>query len=166
MTLKTAYQPLLPPGQHVMSMGDLHAICVGMFPASAGRPILFAELQRLVADLQALHLTCELWIDGSFLTEKQEPSDIDLSFTSWAYDLDMIDPVLSNALLDHLNGGKKYSPALDTYVGIRFHKDDPRKPADNTLYWAEKWGIGWDDYLKGYAIIKLGENDVGLRLCS
>ena len=60
-----------------------------------------------------------------------------------------------------MNGGKNYSPALDTYLAIRFRRDDPRAPGQ-CPYWSKWWSIGRDGWLKGYAAILLGETDVGL----
>ena len=64
-------RPLLPPGRHVMSMSNLFKIAVANFPTSKARSILFAELERLHADLDNAGVLCELWIDGSFFTKKQ-----------------------------------------------------------------------------------------------
>lgn len=147
-----------------MSLPELRRICVDRFSSSTRRPLLFAELERLTSDLTSLGIICELWIDGSFLTEKDEPDDIDLSFSAWATDLDKVDPAIVAEIFRLLNGGKIYSPVLDTYICVRFLKEDPRHLADKTLYWTEKWGKGWDDWLKGYAVLRLGENDVGFRL--
>lgn len=163
---KVAFQPLLPPGRHVMTVDRLRDLTVTRFIGSARRPILFAELERLVSDLLALRVVCELWVDGSFLTEKDEPDDIDLSFSAWAHHVQSLPPVIQNFILIELNGGKKYSPALDTYVCFRFLREDPRRAADTTDYWTEKWGIGWDDRLKGYAVIRIGESDVGRKICA
>jgi hypothetical protein len=87
-----------------------------------------------------------------------------VSFSAWADHLQTLDVNLQNWLLQNLNGNKVYSPVLDTFFCAKFARDDPRKAADKTDYWARKWGVGWDDFLKGYAILKLGETDVGLRL--
>jgi hypothetical protein len=114
--------------------------------------------------LERAGVICELWIDGSYLTEKIDPKDIDLSFAAWAHHLDTLDPALQTALLANLNGGSAYSPSLDTYFCPRFLREDPRYGADKSAYWGEKWGKGWDDRLKGYAVLKIGETDVGRRL--
>lgn len=161
---KHAHPPLLPPGRHVMRMDDLHKLAVLNFPTSATRSVLFQELSRLHSDLEAANVVCELWIDGSFLTEKIDPNDIDLTFSCFASDFDNLDQVLRNDIMTILNGGKQYSKQLDTYICFRFLRTDPRSMADNTNYWSEKWGIGWDDYLTGFVVIKLGETDVGLNL--
>jgi hypothetical protein len=161
---KNAFSPLLPPGRHVMAVEELREITVTAFTGSRRRERLFSELERLVFDLNQAQVICELWVDGSYLTEKTDPEDIDLSFAVWVQHLESLDPSLQSDLLANLNGGKAYSPALDTYFCARFLREDPRCVADTTAYWGEKWGKGWDDWLKGYAVIKLGETDVGYRL--
>jgi hypothetical protein len=121
---------------------------------------------RLAKYLEAQYLTCELWVDGSFLTEKEEPDDADLTMSALISALELLDLSTQDWILNNLNGGKKYSPLLDTFICVRFPMDDPRRGADKTDYWAEKWGVGWDDRLTGFAVIKLGETDVGHRLCT
>jgi len=165
MPRKPAPQPLLSPGRHPMGLTELRDLTVARFPVSVRRPMLFAELERLTADLNRLHVVCELWVDGSFLTEKMEPDDIDLSFSAFASSLDVLDNTTKIWIFSNLDG-RHYSPLLDTYICVRFARDDHRRAADKTDYWAEKWGVGWDDRLTGYAIIKLGETDVGHRLCT
>ncbi|MBW5437444.1 hypothetical protein FXB41_22610 [Bradyrhizobium canariense] len=161
---KQAFQPLLPPGRHVIGLDEFKALAVARFSTSVRRPLMFTELERLVADLIALNLTCELWVDGSFLTEKPEPDDIDLTFAAWAQSFDLVHPAVQQVVINSLNGGNKYSPLLHTFICFRFLREDPRRAADKTDYWTEKWGVGWDDHLKGYVVLKLGETDVGLKL--
>lgn len=147
-----------------MSMANLLQKTVLNFPQSISRAFLFSELERLHVDLTVTGLICELWINGSFLTEKLDPNDIDLSFACFYNDFEMLDSTLQANVWSLLNGGKRYSPVLDTYICFRFLRDDPRAMADGSRDWSEKWSVGWDDWLKGFAIIKLGETDVGLRL--
>jgi hypothetical protein len=128
--------------------------------------MLFAEFERLVNDLMVRNIVCELWTDGSFMTAKEEPDDIDVSFAAFATALDLLDNTVRGWIFSKLDGHKLYSPTLDTYICVRFSMDDPRRRADGTDYWTEKWGVGWDDRLTGYAVVKLGETDVGHRLCT
>jgi len=162
--LKQAFQPLLPPGRHVLSITELNSLTVLDFPKSVRRRMLFAELQKLVNFLGLANVVGEIWIDGSFLTEKLEPDDIDLSFAAWAHAFELLAPDSQTSIIQCLNGGKAFSPWLDTYLCFRFLPEDPRRAADKTVYWTEKWGVGWDGRLKGYIVLKLGETDVGLRL--
>jgi hypothetical protein len=148
-----------------MGLSELYALTVGRFPGSVRRPLIFAEFERLVDDLNKMNVVCELWTDGSFLTEKLEPDDIDLSFAAFAEALDRLNMASVAWIFANLDD-KNYSSLLHTYVCVRFARDDPRRAADRTDYWTEKWGVGWDDRLKGYVVIKLGETDVGHKLCT
>ena len=60
-----------------MSVDGLKKIAVDAFALSVRRPQLWVNFVALVDELKATHLTCELWIDGSFLTQKIEPDDVD-----------------------------------------------------------------------------------------
>jgi len=126
--------------------------------------MLFAEQERLHRDIVALGAVCELWIDGSFLTEKAEPNDIDVLFWAYVSDMENLERSVVNAIILDLDGGHQYSPLLDTYINFKFPEGDPRSSGDRTRYWADLWGRGWDDYLTGYAVIRIGESHVGLRL--
>jgi hypothetical protein len=166
MPRKPALQPLLAPGRHSMTIAYLRVLTVDRFTSSNRRPLIFADLERLTNYLETQSVICELWVDGSFLTEKEEADDADLTVSAFISDLELLDATLQNWILTTLNGNKKYSPLLDTYICVRFPRDDPRRAADKSDYWAEKWGVGWDDRLTGFAVIKLGETDVGHRLCA
>lgn len=156
MPKKAAYQPLLPPGRHPMSMHAIRALCVTPFDASSSRHYLFAELERLVDSLIGVGVACELWVDGSFFTKKPEPSDIDLTVNVCADHMNTLHMSTQNFLLS-IKGRGTYSSKLDAYCLLTFLREDPRNKAfDRSEYWAEKWGVGWDRYLKGYAVIKIG----------
>jgi hypothetical protein len=153
---KMAYPPLLAPGRHVMTLSELKALTVDAFPSSTERPRIFAELERLANDISTRRLVAEIWVDGSFLSRKitPEPDDIDLSFTIDIADLETRDSAVKFFVMNTLNGGRRYSALLDTYICVLFPIGDPRRSASMERYWAEKWGIGWDDRLKGFAVVR------------
>lgn len=159
---KRAFQPLLPPGRHHMTVETLEALTVRPFPASVARPAIFAEYRRLVGDLISINLQCELWTDGSFLTEKCVPEvdDMDLSVRVTVEQMAAQSLPIQQQLTGRLNGGKRYSEVLDTYLSIIFPPGDPRQAATNDDYWAEKWLMGWDGRLKGFAVVTLGQPDL------
>jgi hypothetical protein len=74
---KPEFPPLLEPGLHDMSAGDLKTLVVDKFPLSKRRAQLWENLIVVVSRLRALNLPCKIWIDGSFLTEKIDPDDVD-----------------------------------------------------------------------------------------
>ena len=75
---KPEFPPLLGPGLHPFSWLELRAACVDAFPLSQTRLEIFTGLEEVIRELQRLGITGELWLDGSFLTRKIDPDDIDL----------------------------------------------------------------------------------------
>jgi len=147
-----------------MSMSHLKNLTVDSFPASTERPKIFAE--RLASDIEARQLVGELWVDGSFLTQKfsPEPDDIDVTFTINVAQLEARDASVQHFVMHTLNGYRHYSALLDTYICIILPREDRRHIGSMEAYWAEKWGVEWDGQLKGFAVVKFGECDVWLRL--
>jgi hypothetical protein len=75
---KPEFPPLLPEGLHRMSLGELDDLCVSRFSLSATRRGIMAGLRHVVGRITGSGISCDLWVNGSFLTEKIDPSDIDL----------------------------------------------------------------------------------------
>ncbi len=70
--------PLLPPGLHEMSACDLKKMVVDQFPSSKRRAMLWDNLMNIVAaPLEALEVRSKVWLCGSFVSEKIDPSDVD-----------------------------------------------------------------------------------------
>jgi hypothetical protein len=137
-----------------------HSSQVSGFKAEIG------NFSRLVNQLETQRIICELWVDGSFLTETIEPNDVDLSVCIHAHDFDALDIAIKEWIIMMLSD-QKFSPLLDTYVCINYLRDDPRRIIlDRTAYWGGWWSGDRDGRAKGYAVIKLGETDVGHRICS
>jgi hypothetical protein len=75
---KEEFPPMFPEGFHRMTMDELRKRCVDDFPKSSRRGMIMEGLERMIAKLVSTGLDdCELWIDGSFLTLKNEPDDVD-----------------------------------------------------------------------------------------
>ena len=68
---------LLPAGVHECTIDELKAR-FGRFQASDRRPKLFAKLELFVNELRAAKIVRSLLVDGSFVTSKAAPNDIDL----------------------------------------------------------------------------------------
>jgi hypothetical protein len=65
---------LLPPGIHCADLEEIARI----FGQSAARRPLMNELERYVAELRRWSLAQALLMDGSFVTDQQQPHDIDV----------------------------------------------------------------------------------------
>jgi hypothetical protein len=123
-----------------------------------------AALERFVTLLAALVPACDVWVDGSFVTAKDEPDDIDLSVMVDGEVFDRLDPVAQQSLLDLTTQPLK--PELHTFVSILRPRDHPdhRLTEDYRNYLAELWCVTRVAWLKGLPVIKLGETEIGLRL--
>jgi hypothetical protein len=70
---------VLPPGVHDLTLDEVELL-FGQFQSSDRRPSLFGKLKRLVNDAQAAGFVRSIIVDGSFVTAKPDPGDIDLIF--------------------------------------------------------------------------------------
>jgi len=68
---------LLPEGVHVCELDEIKSR-FGCFQGSDRRPQLFTKLEDLVGDLKKSSLIVALVIDGSFVTGKTAPNDVDV----------------------------------------------------------------------------------------
>jgi hypothetical protein len=88
---KPEFAPLLAPGRHTFTLPQLRDLCVEPFVGSPTREVLFRALSELFAALTAHEIPCDIWVDGSFLSEKHDPDDIDLTvkddFDLWSCSL-------------------------------------------------------------------------------
>jgi predicted nucleotidyltransferase len=67
----------LPAGIHEASLEEVRER-FGRFQRTDRRPTLFAKLSEFLREARATGLVVAIIVDGSFVTAKDEPSDIDL----------------------------------------------------------------------------------------
>lgn len=86
---------VLPPGIHDATMGEIAT----RFAVTAHRIALFEGFRRGVENLVAAGCR-NVYLDGSFVTNKGHPGDFDACFNLVGVDAQLIDPVM----LDFRNG--------------------------------------------------------------
>jgi hypothetical protein len=148
-----------------MSLQELRVLCVERFAPNPHRETLFNRLQDFVGRFHRADIPCEMWINGSFLTSKVDPSDVDLSVK---IDLDVADnlSVTQRLLVDEANKAE-YIIGIDSFVFTAYPRDHPLFDSEinERDSWAEQWGREHSQlWLKGIAVIRLGETSVGLRI--
>lgn len=167
MSVKFDHPPLLAPGRHFMTLSDVELLCVTPFQGSARsrRERLFYGLEELAQDILRVGLRCRAFVDGSFLTVKPEPDDIDVLVS---IDDDVMQDLTTEQriLVDALNQ-LEYIVNIDTWAATSY----PR----GHQYFGTALDIGnaGDAYglehsrvwLKGIVVLRFGETDVGLRIC-
>lgn len=73
------YPPLLTAGFHSMSLDQVKALCVTPFEqTSTTRSLIMFGLVSMIGRLEYAMVQGEIWIDGSFVTEKIDPIDVDI----------------------------------------------------------------------------------------
>jgi len=162
---KFDHQPLLAPGRHQMPLWQVEQLCVVGFPGSVIRPDLFRKLERFVAAFEAARIRCDMLVNGSFMTEKLEPSDVDVAVLLDPYVADNLD-LRQEMLVDSVNDDM-FIEGVDGFVETLFPLGHASYRADgNEMLWSEQYGREHNgEYLKGIAVLRVGETDVGLRIC-
>lgn len=78
--MKPEYRPLFDAGLHEIGLDDLEPRFVEPFGTTTRRKRLVERFRALIQRIGDWGIPFEVWVDGSFATEKPEPSDIDLLF--------------------------------------------------------------------------------------
>ncbi|MBW3543480.1 MAG: hypothetical protein KY476_24780 [Planctomycetes bacterium] len=150
------FPALLPIGRHELDLAQLHTLCVDGFPESTTRAELMHSLEDIATRLRSSGVRGELWIGGSFVTEKLDPDDVDVVLRRQASSCD--DWTLEErAAVDWLASGLAESHRCDTYLLLEWPESHPDYWFGEYMYayWLRQWGFGRDNSLKGIAVIKL-----------
>jgi hypothetical protein len=167
--IKYDHAPLLAPGRHFMSLAEIQPLCVRNFgrgtPSWEGRQILFFALENFVQTVLVAQIKCDLYIDGSFLTRKPNPDDVDVMV--------IIHHAIYEALseeqkqvLDLINSDH-FAPEVDATAWVAYPREHEHhgSACDGSLV-IESYGIEHSqEWLKGFAVVRLWESNVGHLIC-
>ena len=73
------FKPLFQPGFHDIDLSDIDGLFVEPFKDCTRREELVGKLRLFLNALSKINAHFEIWIDGSFATEKIKPGDIDIA---------------------------------------------------------------------------------------
>lgn len=150
---KQDFPPIINSGIHKLSMTELEQMAVLAFPSDVKRTTLFYQFSSWTSQLSSLGLTGTLWLDGSFLTKKPYPNDIDCV---------LFEPILSRQL--DANQLNRLSKLLDhDEARVSFNLDfylEPKMQASDLFhrqaYWSGVFGFQHDrTKAKGFVEIKI-----------
>lgn len=147
--MKPDWPSLLPAGMHGLNLAGLAALTLAEPCNTSIRIDLYARLQLYLGQIEAAGASGEVWIDGSFLTHKPDPSDIDLALflddaTLVALDSETI--ALLDDLLDRHTARERYGIDLYMERSGDFHR---------AAYWRGVFGFCHDDITpKGIAVLQ------------
>ena len=152
---------MLAQGFHRMSMNELRELCVTSFPKSTVRTDIMAGFETIYEQLLALGIVGDIWVDGSFLTKKIDPDDIDFVPMIPARFLDQgtdQQKALIEWLINNENDPMK-SFSCHTDVGLVYDEDSPFRylTIDTHRHWEQDvygYSVGTHEP-KGIVIIQL-----------
>ncbi len=153
------FPPLWPQGFHQLSLTDIESACVAPFELSQTRKHLMAALQLVVEQLNDKGISGVIWLDGSFVTKKISPSDIDfiLVAESRVYDEATEE---QRDVLDGLTDGEMWKPPLLCDTNAAYIDPPDQQGTSNVLeYWTNRFGFSLVNRTqKGIVVIRLGES--------
>lgn len=143
------YKPILSPGLHDMTAQDLENHFLSSFSGSSTRVRLINGLKHYLAALKSIGVKFEIWIDGSFATDKEDPNDIDLVVFGSHSEIDKLPDASKKqlaALFDRVN--VKHATGCDVLFAVS-ENEDVRS------YWRGWYGFDRDENPKGIARIEV-----------
>lgn len=164
-SLKFDHPPLLAPGRHYVDLVGVENLCVRAFDDRRAREALFFKFEEAVQAFARAMIPCEFWIDGSFVTRKMDPKDVDLAIKIDVEVSDALTPT-QLALVDRANS-EHFIDGVDSFVFVSYPRDHVlfSSAGNEKESWAEQWGLEHSErWLKGMLVLRLGETSVGLRI--
>lgn len=160
---KPEWPPLLEPGDHYFKLEGIQVICATDFPTSSRRQMLMDGLKSFVDLIHDSNIRGKLWIDGSFLTGKIDPDDVDIIMYIDHNDYDKFSneqQQLIELLTDTKGMKQKYH--CHVFVEIWYEEGHQFHGSCNLrrLSWDNWWGTSRKGIKKGYAVVEVGDLNV------
>lgn len=150
------YPPLLGAGFHPVNLESLKELCVAPFSSSDTREDIMSGLESLLAILRDSDITGELWIDGSFLTSKIDPKDVDIVLR---LEPNFIDEASDEQVqtIDWFGDNRSEDYRCDSYVFIEYPKghDLEGEGEWDRAYWIRQFGFSRREDHKGITVLTL-----------
>lgn len=148
---------MLADGLHDVTVAQLRQICVDGFPLSERRPEIMAGLEIVVAELLACAIIGDLWIDGSFMTEKIEPGDVDLALCTQSHFFDAGTPRQRHLLTQLDDAALRDDIYCDCHLVLLYPEDHlfHASGIDTMNHFKRIYGLRNDGSPKGIAVIRL-----------
>jgi hypothetical protein len=105
------HTPLFPPGIYDVTEEDLDNHFLSAFKESITRPKLIAGLHAFITALRRVGVVFEVWLDGSFCTDKLDPNDIDLVVFADENTINKLEPkvqIYLGGLLDRITSRAQF----------------------------------------------------------
>lgn len=151
------HPPLLPPGLHIFSLENLRRLCVDRFPNSATRESIMKGLEAVIAEVEAVSIDADIWVNGSFLTHKENPKDSDIVIKVKATLIDQGTDEQKHVLQRIKTNLRNYH-LCDSYIMPIYPDGDPLSVLNDyhIAYWLRQFGFSRGVEYKGVAVLRTG----------
>ena len=146
---------LFGPGIHRMEFAELETRLREAHPENGYREEIWGRYRALLSYVQSSGVQFEVWIAGSFTTEKPNPGDVDSAIHAPALALNGFaesNPTQAIQFLDF------FSLANRPLVKMRYKTDAFLFPSDDDVqksYWKGKFGFSRNEAAKGIVAFPL-----------
>ncbi len=141
-----------------MSLLELKSCCVTPFGENERRNHLFAKFEIFFHEFLISGIMGEIWINGSFLTEKMIPNDIDATVIIPAEEIGC-ELTLDQRNLVVATNEEKFGPDVDGFAWqwlSRSHTNYFDESLNPARTWHEQYGVeNSREWLKGFAVVGL-----------
>lgn len=138
-----------------MTLPELRQLCVGGFPLSTGRDPLMCSLEALCTAASVALISSEIWVDGSFLTKKIEPRDVDIVVVVQSSSLP--GTAVQQVVLKKIHQQQFINPVrCDSYLLVQYPSGDPNYQLSEVMraYWIRQFCFARNQDMKGLAVIR------------
>lgn len=141
---KQDYPPVLRAGIHPMTLDKIRDTFVAPLPEATSRLRMFSMFEQWFFRLRQLNVTGTLWIDGSFVTRKPNPNDLDCVLWHPAFDCPVSEvseerKIEVRSMIDH--AAAKAVFGIDLYIETPLPADKMAREA----YWRGLFGFQHDE---------------------
>jgi len=148
---------LIEPGIHALKFDEFYDVFVSQFTTSERRQEIFDSLVDFLKSLTAAYKIQEVWLDGSYVTEKINPNDIDLVVFFEVEDYIKIKSDW-NRIRAHVNIDPYCEVALNDHTKKHLNEQTYYYFVNQRNYWRGQFGFDRVDNPKG--IIKITIQDI------
>lgn len=153
---------MIEPGLHSCTVTEFKQTFVDKFPSSQRRQEIFDCFINFVGKLSNSYNIHEIWVDGSFVTEKVNPNDVDIIIFLELEDFIKISPYWSN--LRNINNIDAYCAlAVQEKYRSRLSPVDFNTAINQRNYWRGQFGFDRADRPKGIMVLSSVEIDKYLK---
>jgi hypothetical protein len=148
----------IEPGLHPMAQSDLEATFVTAFPYSSTRGDIMKGYKKHSQEVLTLVGPCEQLLDGSFVTNKNDPGDVDMVLFVDATVIDNLNPAQRAELFALAAGPRtKATHMCDAYFCLTFPETHPQFAQFRQMrkYWMGEFGFDRSEVPKGIVQIQL-----------